>query len=161
MKLRNFLSAGFLLAVVTAAFSCNKLTGNANNPPELTFSRIKSNSIIYKDTAAWYATFKFKDKDGDIGNDQESNDTAVIMIDARYPSSIRFFPFPYMPAIDFPDTKKEGSFTLYLKPVIYFLPRTDSVHSQGYDTTVLSFVLRDENGHISDTVKTDTLYIHP
>lgn len=146
----------------------------------LTTVSCKKNAIVYPDTPQIYdqttqpdhikvsdpnafvsIQFRFIDGDHNIADDPNETDSTIFIKDSRDTSSKPYtytYPMPYIPPEMRPAGGLQGSITLHLSNA-YFSPR-DSTHlALGKDTMFWSIYVKDDNGNISNTIHSDTIYI--
>jgi hypothetical protein len=159
MKPKIFL----LLSLVALFASCVKKPGSYPPEPQIYYQSTRPNIVNIKDTAAGVKIeLKFTDGDGDIGRDPNFVIQSVFLRDSRDTNtSVEYTfsqPFPFIEESMRPtDGGLEGFITLSLSKG--FFP-TDSLHSAlGKDTMHWDIFIKDEAGHKSNVISTDTIYI--
>lgn len=143
--MRKYQAIVIILLFISGLISCGKKEGSFPSSPYLEY---KSISIDKADSI--YITCSFRDKEGDIQNKiwytaynitnpGDSNDVYVS------------FQMPGVPA----QKNMEGDILVKLSPNGQDFTATAS------DSLYFELYLEDMKGHISDTVRTDTVQMHP
>jgi len=146
--------------IILGLFACRKDSGKSfSDEPQITYKGISNNRINFFDTGvACNITLDFTDGDGNIGH---TEDSVITIQDYRSDTLYRSYLYPF-PVIgdEFRDHKwLEGTVLITLNTV-FFTPRLDSLHlAEKKDTLYYKIFIKDEAGNVSNTVKTDTIYV--
>lgn len=153
----NFRYIVFLLLGATMFTSCAK--NEMSNIPQITFLSIDPDLSVSKpDTAA--LVFSIDDGDADLGNSASSGKFDIYMKDLRFDSAgyVGYF-FPAINTAALDPKKGVTARCTYFFYNYMLAPRTDSMHSKGFDTTRFDIYIMDKAGHQSNHIITDYLVI--
>ncbi len=130
--------------------SCGK-ESSFPSTPDLKYKGISPKSLSTAETVA--ITCSFRDKEGDIQNTMWFKVYNLTIPDNSTPVFAKY------DVPQFPEQKNmEGDITLILKPTQDFSVGTPE--GGGADSVYFELFLKDRAGHISDTIRTDTIYVH-
>jgi len=134
--------------------ACSKNT--ASNIPYISNLTLFPDSIkagSSEDTV--FLQFHFKDGDADLGNDPNTNNYDIFVIDSRHNDTTGYF-FPDMPTqIKHPKTGLEGDCTIVILAALIPVDTTKQI-----DTLHYTVFIQDQAFHHSNVLTTRDLHIH-
>lgn len=158
MKSRIILSFCALLLFA----SCEKQPDQFPDEPQIYYKNTTPRTINILDTAgAVKIGFEFTDGDGDIGRDQTESEYAIFVYNPSDTTRERDtlpFPFPYI-ADNLRPSKGglSGDVTLNMTRAFFSL---DSLHvALGGDTVIFNIFIKDQKGHVSNIITTDSIFV--
>lgn len=139
-----------LVGGLLGAVGCGK-SGHYPTTPDLKYQSIYPMELTTSDSIA--ITCSFKDQEGDV---QGTVWYKAYNITTPADSTVGFadYPLPQFP----PQKNMEGSVILILKPMTDF--SVGAPAGGGSDSVYFDVFMKDNAGHISDTVRTDTVLVH-
>lgn len=154
--------AGILSTLLVFGISCKRDKTDYPIPPQIYNQSTNPHKIKVTDpTSSIKIKFSFKDGNQNIANNPNETDSTIFIKDSRDTSAEDFsyvYPMPFIPKNLRPKNGIQGTVTLNLSNA-YFSPK-DSLHfALGKDTMYWSIYIMDNDSNISNTIKSDTIYI--